>query len=77
MFRRFKNWLKLADIGRKRTLLKHYGWYRNLYGGWTHGHMLDYMEPVEIARLTPAQLEYKLQHGSMAILPNELKGEMT
>lgn len=66
---------RMIDMGRKRVLLKEYGWYRNLHGGWTQGHMMDYMGPLEIAKLNLSQLEYKLKHGSMAELPPELKGD--
>lgn len=62
----------VVDIGRKRILLEEYGWYRNLHGGWTQGHMMDYIGPLEIARLNIPQLEYKLKHGSMAELPPDL-----
>lgn len=58
---------------KKRKLLDSYSWYRNMHGGWTHPHIIDWMSFWEILKLTPTQLEYKLKHGSQAILPEELK----
>lgn len=57
----------------KRELLESYGWYRNMHGGWTHPHAMDYMNFWEIWKFTPKQLEYKLKHGSCAILPADLQ----
>lgn len=60
-------------IGRERhDLLDHFNWYRNLTGGFTHPHCLDFMSRKEILSYTPAQLEYKLRHGSMSALPRDL-----
>lgn len=54
---------------RKRDLLERHGWYRNLLGSWTHPHAMDYMSAIQIARLKPHELEYKLRYGSMAAMP--------
>lgn len=60
-------------IGPERTrILSVHRWYRNLAGGFTHPHAMDYMHRREILALTPAQLDYKLSHGSMARLPEGL-----
>lgn len=70
-------WRRLKDavvLGReRRDLLESHGWYRNLGGGWTHPHCLDFMSPLEIRRLSAAQLAYKLEHGSRAPLPENLE----
>lgn len=62
----------LAISREKVTLLEKYGWYRNIKGGYAHPHAMDYMSFKEIHDCTPAQLEYKLQHGSLAPLPADL-----
>lgn len=56
----------------KKQLLEKYGWYRNIVGGYAHPHGIDWMGPLEIAMLSPKQLEYKLKNGSEADLPEEL-----
>ena len=56
---------------KKRKLLERYRWYRNIAGGWTHSHAMDYMTFWQIRRCNLNQLEYKLKHGSMAIPPAE------
>lgn len=53
-------------IKRKKKILESYGWYRNMHGGWTHSHGVDYMTSLEIWSYTPEELEYKIQHGSQA-----------
>lgn len=61
-------------LGReRRDLLTRHGWYRNLGGGWTHPHCLDFMSSREIRGYSPAQLEYKLEHGSRTPLPENLR----
>lgn len=60
-------------IGRdRRALLNTYNWYSNMIGGWAHPHAMDFMTRREILQLTPAQLAYKLSHGSQAIIPEWL-----
>lgn len=60
-------------LGKKRrNLLESHGWYRNMLGGWTHPHCLDFMSWSEIRSLTPEQLTYKLHYGSNAKLPESL-----
>ena len=64
----------LVLLGRtRRELLESHGWYRNLAGGWTHPHQMDSMSWLEIRAMTPAQLAYKLENGSLAELPPELR----
>ena len=63
--------LLMASRAKKR-LLESYGWYRNMHGGYTHPHAMDYMGLLEVCRYTPKQLEYKLKHGSRSVLPDEL-----
>lgn len=58
---------------RKRKILEGFSWYRTATGKWVHPHQLDYMSWWEIRKLSPAQLEYKLRHGSQANLPERLK----
>lgn len=61
-------------IGRERhEILTAHGWYKNIVGGWTHPHLMDWMPRSQILKLTPAQLEYKLTHGSKSELPDTLK----
>lgn len=62
----------LADAGKKKDLLRQYGWYRNMNGGWTHAHCMDHMTAAEVVTLSPGQLEYKLKHGSAAKLPDNI-----
>ena len=62
----------LAISSEKVSLLEKYGWYRNIKGGYAHPHAMDYMSFKEIHGYTPTQLEYKLQHGSLAPLPDGL-----
>lgn len=64
---------RIAIARKKKELLSRHGWYRNIKGGYAHPHAMDYMSIWEIHRYTPEQLEYKLKHGSMAELPQELK----
>lgn len=65
--KRIKSWL---IIGRqRRALLESYAWYRNLTGGYTHPHAMDYMTARQIRACDMETLEYKLQHGSLAIPP--------
>ncbi len=65
----FKHWV----VGRERkSLLECYGWYRNMTGGWTHPHCLDFMSRSEICSYNLEQLRYKLEHGSQAALPSML-----
>lgn len=65
--------LERAFLGAERkTMLESRNWYRNLAGGWTHPHCMDFMSRREILALSPAQLDYKLRHGSRAALPPEL-----
>lgn len=60
-------------LGKKRRdLLESHGWYRNMTGGWTHPHCLDFMSWAEIRALTPGQLAYKLHYGSKAVLPKNI-----
>lgn len=60
-------------LGReRREILERHNWYRNLAGGWTHPHCMDFMSRREVLRLSPAQLDYKLCHGSLAALPEGL-----
>lgn len=69
-----RRFYEIFITGRARLqLLDSYNWYRNLTGGWTHPHCLDFMSRREILKLTPAQLDYKLQHGSQAPLPKNLQ----
>lgn len=64
----------LGFIGSQRhQLLQQYGWYRNMAGSYAHPHCLDWMSSKEIRALTVEQLEYKLQHGSRAALPSNLR----
>lgn len=58
---------------KKKGLLERFSWYRTVTGGWSHPHAMDHMGWLEIRKLTPAQLEYKLQHGSQAKLPERLR----
>ncbi len=59
-------------IGRaRRALLEDYGWYRNMAGGWTHPHCMDFMSRREILRCTPDELNYKMQYGSRSIMPGK------
>lgn len=71
-----RNGLRLRErvfIGRDRlSILESHAWYRNMLGGWVHPHCLDVMSRREILALSPAQLDYKLSHGSRAALPPEL-----
>lgn len=53
----------------RRSMLESRGWYRNVLGGWVHPHCMDVMSRREILALSPAQLDYKLKHGSRAMLP--------
>lgn len=64
---------KLCLSRKKRKLLQRFSWYRTVTGGWSHPHAMDHMSWLEVRRLTPVQLEYKLQHGSQARLPEKLK----
>lgn len=59
--------------GEKKNLLERHSWYRTVTGGWAHPHAIDFMTRHEIMKLSPDQLEYKLKHGSQAILPEYLK----
>lgn len=68
---RFRNRFLLSH--RKKELLQRFSWYRTVTGGWSHPHAMDHMNWLEVRRLTPPQLEYKLQHGSQARLPERLK----
>ena len=73
----FKNTIQIITeyliLGKeKRRLLESHGWYRNMTGGWTHPHCLDFMSWVEIRSLTPEQLSYKLHYGSRSTLPIRL-----
>ncbi len=56
----------------KVALLHRFNWYRNIAGGWTHPHCLDYMTKSEISVMSLERLEFALQHGSQApyIEPN-------
>lgn len=56
----------------RKALLESHAWCRNVLGGWVHPHCMDLMSRQEILALTPAQLDYKLRHGSRAMLPPEL-----
>lgn len=56
----------------KVKLLESCGWYRNMMGGYTHPHAMDFMTFREIQGLDLKQLEYKLKHGSQAVLPADL-----
>lgn len=70
MLRRTRTFPERFLIGRlRRSLLESHDWYRNLAGGWTQGHCMDFMSRREIIRLSPASLDYKLQHGSQAMPP--------
>ena len=63
-------------VGReRRAMLESRGWYRGMTGCWVHPHCMDLMRRREILPLTPAQLDYKLRHGSCAALPPELSGK--
>ncbi|MCM1215471.1 MAG: hypothetical protein NC548_13240 [Lachnospiraceae bacterium] len=63
-------------IGKERyELLENYGWFKSMFGGWTDSHCRDHMSYSEIVSLTPDRLRYKLEHGSMSILPPELRKE--
>ncbi len=55
----------------KKNLLESYGWYRGMTGLWVHPHLLDTMSSREIRKYSLPQLKYKLQHGSLAELPEE------
>lgn len=57
---------------RRRAMLESHGWYKGMTGRWVHPHCMDMMSRREILALSPAQLEYKLKHGSHAALPPEL-----
>lgn len=64
----------LGLIGsQRRQLLQRYGWYKNIVGSYVHPHCMDWMSLREIRELTVEQLEYKLQHGSRAQLPSNLR----
>lgn len=56
----------------KVAMLHQFNWYRNMTGGWTHPHCLDYMTNSEISAMSLERLEFALQHGSQAqyIEPN-------
>ena len=62
-------------IGRnKKSLLEKYNWYPNGYGtSWHHPHGFGWIDTRDILRLTPNQLEYKLQHGSLSHIPEEIR----
>lgn len=60
---------------RKRRILESFSWYRTVVGTWVHPHQLDYMSWWEIRKLSPAQLEYKLRHGSQTELPERLRNK--
>lgn len=64
---------RLMITSKKKALLESYGWYRNMRGGYAHPHAIDYMTASEIRGYTLKQLEYKLENGSMAGLPEDLK----
>ena len=61
-------------LGKERKeLLEKHGWYKNLAGSYVHPRCMDFLSLMEIRSLTPAQLDYKLTHGSQSPLPEELK----
>lgn len=69
----FKSFTERLMIGKERkAILEKHNWYRNIKGGYTHPHGMDWMSLHEILSLSPAALEYKLQHGSMSTLPANL-----
>ena len=55
----------------RRQILDRHNWYRNMTGGYTHPHAMDYMTAREIKACAPDELEYKCRHGSMAKYPGK------
>lgn len=73
-FRTKRRFTEKFLVGPERlAILRSRCWYRNMLGGWTHPHAMDFMSRREILSLSPAQLDYKLAHGSRAALPPELR----
>lgn len=61
----------ILSFGRKARALERHGWYRNIHGGWTHPHGMDYMAIWDILRYSPKELEYKAEHGSRSMMPDK------
>ncbi len=64
---------KLFISKQKKALLQRFCWFQTISGRWNHPHCIDHLTHKEIMPLTPKQLEYKLKHGSMSTLPDNLK----
>lgn len=71
--RPFHGLMAKLSVGFDRyELLDQFGWYRNMLGLWVNPRQNDYMSIREIRSLNLAQLEYKLKHGSRAMLPDSM-----